>query len=69
MKGVHDFLGHIACDFVSNFEIVIPLIANNNVAGVLDIDSPKLARFDDEDRKSLETLAVTLLMMTDFGSL
>lgn len=64
---VHEFPGHIACDSASNSEIVIPLIVNNQVIGVLDIDSPKLARFDEEDRVGLETMAATLLALTDFG--
>ena len=64
---VHEFPGHIACDSASNSEIVIPLIVNNQVIGVLDIDSPKLARFDEEDRVGLETMAATLLTLTDFS--
>ena len=66
VKDVHDFPGHIACDSASNSEIVIPLIVDGKVIGVLDIDSPKLARFDDEDRVGLEALAMTLSAMTDF---
>ncbi len=69
VKDVHDFPGHIACDSASNSEIVIPLIVDGKVIGVVDIDSPKLARFDDEDRVGVEALAATLLAMTDFGSL
>ncbi len=68
VKDVHDFPGHIACDSASNSEIVIPLIVDGKVIGVLDIDSPKLARFDDEDRVGLEALAMTLLAMTDFST-
>ena len=64
---VHEFPGHIACDSASNSEIVIPLIVNNQVIGVLDIDSPKLARFDEEDRVGLETMAATLLALTEFS--
>lgn len=54
---VHQFAGHIACDSASNSEIVIPLISGGEVWGVLDIDSPVLARFDDVDRAGLEDLA------------
>ena len=54
---VHQFAGHIACDSASNSEIVIPLISGGKVWGVLDIDSPVLARFDDVDRAGLEDLA------------
>ena len=50
VKDVHSFPGHIACDSASNSEIVVPLIRDGQVIGVLDIDSPSLARFDEEDR-------------------
>lgn len=49
VKDVHAFPGHIACDAASNSEIVIPLKQNNEVVGVLDIDSPSLGRFSQED--------------------
>ena len=51
---VHAFPGHIACDSASNSEIVIPLHKGNEIVGVLDIDSPVLARFDEEDQEGLE---------------
>lgn len=54
---VQKFPGHIACDTASNSEIVIPLIQNNNLLGVLDIDSPALGRFDEQDQIGLERLA------------
>ncbi len=55
---VHAFPGHIACDSASNSEIVVPLFdKSGEVIGVLDIDSPILARFDENDRQGLETLA------------
>jgi GAF domain-containing protein len=54
---VHAFPGHIACDSASNSEIVVPLVQGKGLIGVLDLDSPKLARFDDEDRLGLERLA------------
>lgn len=58
VKDVHAFPGHIACDGASNSEIVIPLFGKNQeIVGVLDIDSPKLARFDDHDREGLEAFA------------
>ncbi|AQS35785.1 GAF domain-containing protein [Shewanella psychrophila] len=53
---VHQFSGHIACDAASNSEIVIPVIKDNRIIGVLDIDSPKLARFDEIDEIGLENL-------------
>ena len=54
---VHAFPGHIACDSASNSEIVVPLFKNGEVIGVLDIDSPYLARFDERDRAGLEEFA------------
>ena len=56
VKDVHEFPGHIACDSASNSEIVLPIFQNGKVVGVLDIDSPKLARFDEEDKEGLQTL-------------
>lgn len=49
VKDVHAFDGHIACDSASNSEIVVPLIRDGELIGVLDIDSPKLSRFTEED--------------------
>lgn len=69
VANVHEFPGHIACDSASNSEIVIPLIVEGHVLGVLDIDSPKLSRFDDEDRAGLETMVATFMAATDFYSL
>jgi len=57
VDNVHDFPGHIACDSASNSEIVVPLIVNDELIGVLDLDSPSLARFDDEDARGLNELA------------
>ena len=55
---VHKFPGHIACDGASNSEIVVPLFNNEGeVVGVLDIDSPQKARFDENDRQGLESFA------------
>lgn len=60
VTNVHEFPGHIACDAASNAEIVIPLIVNNELFGVLDIDSPQIDRFDLHDETGLEALAVAL---------
>ena len=49
VEDVHAFPGHIACDSASNSEIVVPLIRDGELIGVLDIDSPKRARFTEED--------------------
>jgi GAF domain-containing protein len=56
VEDVHSFDGHIACDAASNSEIVIPVMRNGELFAVLDIDSPSLARFDDEDKLGLEAL-------------
>ena len=60
---VHDFPGHIACDSASNSEIVIPLHKDGKVAAVLDIDSPSIGRFTDEDRSGLEKFVCVLEAM------
>lgn len=54
---VHSFDGHIACDAASRSEIVVPLVRDDEVFGVLDIDSPNLARFDATDQAGFEALA------------
>ncbi|HEY6643590.1 GAF domain-containing protein [Povalibacter sp.] len=61
VTNVHDFPGHIACDSASNSEIVVPMIAGDELLGVLDLDSPTLARFDEEDQAGLEEFVATLL--------
>src|SRR2546425_5063676 len=48
VPNVHEFPGHIACDSASNSEIVIPLMKDQRMIGVLDLDSPLLSRFDEE---------------------
>ncbi len=60
VKNVHEFPGHIACDSASNSEIVLPIHANGKVVGVLDIDSPLLARFDEDDKNGLSEFAKIL---------
>lgn len=67
VKNVHEFPGHIACDSASNSEIVIPLMKQGEFIGVLDMDSPVLARFDESDQKGLEKLAHLFLEMTDYS--
>ncbi len=65
VANVHDFPGHIACDSRSNSEIVVPLIKNQQLIGVLDLDSPSLGRFDDEDAQGLNELAGIFVAMSD----
>jgi L-methionine (R)-S-oxide reductase len=61
VKNVHEFDGHIACDSASNSEIVVPLLRGNELIGVLDLDSPKFARFDAEDQAGLEQVVAEVL--------
>lgn len=63
---VHQFPGHIACDSASNSEIVIPLLKDERLIGVLDIDSPAVGRFDEQDRAGLEQLARRLTYGCDW---
>jgi len=61
---VHAFPGHIACDSASNSEVVVPVIAGGRLLGVLDLDSPALNRFDDEDARGLERLVAVFVQGT-----
>ena len=61
VEDVHAFPGHIACDAASRSEIVIPLIKDGEVIGVLDIDSPELSRFTEEDQAGLEQFTKVLM--------
>ncbi|OOE34137.1 MULTISPECIES: GAF domain-containing protein [Salinivibrio] len=56
VEDVHAFEGHIACDAASNSEIVVPVRVNGQLQAVLDIDSPSIGRFDQEDEHGLATL-------------
>ena len=67
VEDVHQFPGHIACDGASNSEIVVPIFRQGKVWGVLDIDSPYLARFTEEDQRGLEGL-VRVLEEEMFGA-
>jgi L-methionine (R)-S-oxide reductase len=64
---VDAFPGHIACDSASRSEVVVPLVHGGVVIGVLDVDSPKLARFDAEDAAGLEAVARAFLDSTDLA--
>ncbi len=57
VKNVHEFPTHIACDSASNSEICVPIFKNNKFYGLLDIDSPSLNRFNEEDQANLEEIA------------
>jgi L-methionine (R)-S-oxide reductase len=58
---VHAFPGHIACDSASESELVVPLIMDKTLIGVLDLDSPRLARFDARDQAGCEALAAIIV--------
>ena len=66
VDNVHEFEGHIACDSSSNSEIVIPLIINDHIIGVLDIDSPIFNRFNSDDQRGLEELTNIFLNNSDY---
>ena len=58
---VNQFDGHIACDSASNSEIVLPVLAGAELLGVLDLDSPQLGRFDEQDAQGLQVLVQVLV--------
>ncbi len=60
VEDVNAFPGHIACDSASNSEIVVPLVRDGKLIGVLDIDSPRTGRFDEDDRAGCERLGEIL---------
>jgi L-methionine (R)-S-oxide reductase len=62
---VHEFPGHIACDSASRSEIVVPLLQRGKLLGVLDLDSPLLARFDQDDAAGLARAVELLLASSD----
>jgi L-methionine (R)-S-oxide reductase len=66
---VNAFPGHIACDTASQSEVVVPLIAAGRVAGVLDLDSARLARFDEADARGLERLATLFVQASRLEAL
>jgi L-methionine (R)-S-oxide reductase len=62
---VHAFPGHIACDSASNSEVVVPVMKDGRVLGVLDVDSPRLGRFGEEEARAFEQLARIYVECTD----
>jgi len=66
VPNVHEFPGHIACDVASNSEIVVPLFDGERLLGVLDLDSPAIGRFDDQDAEGLNEL-VTVFVAHEEG--
>ena len=67
VEDVHQFPGHIACDSASNSEVVVPIVKDNQVVGVLDIDSPSVARFTQEDLAGLEQVVKALESCVNFS--
>ena len=67
VEDVHQFPGHIACDSASNSEVVVPIFKDNQVVGVLDIDSPSVARFTQEDLTGLEQVVKALESCANFS--
>jgi len=65
VEDVHAFPGHIACDAGSQSELVVPLVKDRAIIGVLDLDSPRLARFDAEDQAGMEMLAAIFVAASD----
>jgi GAF domain-containing protein len=66
VQDVHAFEGHIACDSASNSEVVVPIVARGRLVGVLDLDSPTSARFDEQDARGLEALVAVFVAATRF---
>ena len=66
---VNAFPGHIACDAASRSEIVVPILQNGELRGVLDVDSPDLARFDAVDREGLEKFVRVLIPLVNWRGL
>ena len=64
VRDVHEFPGHIACDAASNSEVVVPVLRDDALVGVLDLDSPVPARFDEADAAGLERLVEIFIMAT-----
>ena len=60
VENVHKCCNHIACDLATNSELVVPVFTGEEIFGVIDLDSPVAARFDEEDRHGIEALAATL---------
>jgi L-methionine (R)-S-oxide reductase len=65
VEDVHAFPGHIACDAGSESELVVPLVKDGAIIGVLDLDSPRLARFDADDQAGMEALAAVFVKASD----
>ena len=67
VEDVHAFPGHIVCDAASRSEVVVPILAGGDLVGVLDLDSPRLGRFDADDRAGLEAFVKSLVEASDLA--
>ncbi|MBP3364342.1 MAG: GAF domain-containing protein [Pseudomonas sp.] len=65
VEDVHAFAGHIACDSASNSELVVPLIKDGRLIGVLDLDSPSIGRFSEQDQLGIEALAAIFSRLSE----
>jgi len=65
VEDVHTFADHIACDAASRSELVVPLIRDGRVLGVIDLDSPHVARFDRDDQRGIESIAQIYVKASD----
>lgn len=66
---VNAFPGHIACDAASRSELVLPLVADDGILGVLDLDAPYPSRFDEDDRRGLEAAAALYVAASDLAGI
>lgn len=66
VRDVHAFPGHIVCDAASNSELVVPILTGGRLIGVLDLDSPRVGRFDDADLRLLVPVAAKLAAACDW---
>ncbi len=67
VRDVHAFPDHIACDAASNSELVVPIVAGRRLVGVIDLDSPRLARFDETDARQMEQAAAMIAAACDWN--
>jgi GAF domain-containing protein len=65
VPNVHEFPGHIACDSASNSELVMPIVVDERLLGVLDLDSPRFGRFNEDDARGLHALVEIFKAATD----
>lgn len=68
VRDVHEFPGHIACDSASRSEIVLPLLRDGTLYGVMDIDAPMVARFDEADAAGLNALCDVLMQQVEWNN-